>query len=248
MKKRITALMCLMSLVLSGCGGDFPDMSESEAEAIGEYAAMTLLKYDANSRSRLVDLSEVEESAQTSIEQSAPEESIPEESIPQESQPKEEEATSEEVPTVDVSDAGSACDSMEEFFELPEGIEVAYADYEVCESYQESGNSYFVLEASSGKKLLVLQFYISNNGAGDQQVDFLSREDNYRVTVNGSFTRTALMTMLSNDMTTYVGSVKNGEQVETVLVIEVDSLEAENIDSITLNLKNESKTYTISLL
>ena len=37
------------------CGNEIPDLTEEESQRIGEYAAVTLLKYDANNRSRLVD-------------------------------------------------------------------------------------------------------------------------------------------------------------------------------------------------
>ncbi len=246
MKKTIAAVMCMMSVMLVGCGSGLPDMSESEMEAIGEYAAFTLLKYDANSRSRLVDLTEAEESASEDQVQGMPEESIV---VPEENESASEESTpTVEVPTDDISEPENTCDSMEAFFELPEGMSVSCSGYDLCESYHEADNTYFVLDATAGKKLLVLQFGISNNTTEEQAVNFLSREDIYRITVNGTYTRTALMTMLSNDMSTYTGTIKGGECVETVLLIEVDSIEAENLHSITLNLKNESKTHTIQVL
>ena len=56
-KKRIVcgALLCVMALGMTACGNEIPDLTEAESQRVGEYAAVTLLKYDANNRSRLVD-------------------------------------------------------------------------------------------------------------------------------------------------------------------------------------------------
>ena len=56
-KKKIVcgALLCVMALGMTACGNEIPDLTEEESQRVGEYAAVTLLKYDANHRSRLVD-------------------------------------------------------------------------------------------------------------------------------------------------------------------------------------------------
>ena len=52
-KKRIVcgALLCVMALGMTACGNEIPDLTEAESQRVGEYAAVTLLKYDANHRS-----------------------------------------------------------------------------------------------------------------------------------------------------------------------------------------------------
>lgn len=49
------ALLCTMMLSMTACGNEIPNLTEEESQRVGEYAAVTLLKYDANNRSRLVD-------------------------------------------------------------------------------------------------------------------------------------------------------------------------------------------------
>ncbi len=52
----IAAVMCAG---LAGCGENaIPDMTDEQVKMIGEYVAVTMMKYDANHRSRLVDLPE----------------------------------------------------------------------------------------------------------------------------------------------------------------------------------------------
>ncbi len=245
MKKKIVAGICMLTLGLTGCGSDFPNLSDEEASAIGEYAAITLLKYDANSRSRLVDLSEVDASLEESEE---PQKPIVGENKQEEIVEQEPDTPPTQENIIDVNQQENTCNSMEEFLELPELVKVSYVGFELSPSYQEEGNSYFVLEASEDKELLVLKFDIQNDSAEAQEINLLARMDNYRITVNESYTRAALTTMLSNDMSTYVKVLDSGEKAGVVLLMEVDSTIVENLESISLNLKNESKIYTIQLL
>lgn len=243
MKKKTVAVMCMMALLLTGCNSQFPDLSDEEAAAIGEYAAITLLKYDANGRSRLVDLSQVEEEPVLEVApepEQQPEQVVPEQSVePEIQQPNQ---------PVDNIENEMLAESIESFLELPEGMSVSYIGYDLCRSYQEDENTYFALEASEGKELLVARFVLQNDSGSTQEIDLLDRRDNYRLTVNETYTRTALTTLLSSDMSTYLGTVEAGASEELVLVIEIEQTEVEDVQSITLNLKNASKTYTIQLL
>jgi hypothetical protein len=241
MKKKVVGVVCAAALLLTGCGAAFPEMTDEQESSVGEYAAITLLRYDANCRSRLVDLSQIEdEEEQVETPASEPEQSQQEE---------EQQQNTSETPVVDVSEGtGETSDSMENYLELPEGLSLTYTGYELCQSYQEPSNAYFTLEASEGKQLLVLSFEMRNDSGSEQSVNLLERRDSYRITVDGSYTRSALTTMLDNDLSTYVGVVAPGVSEQMVLMIEVGADQAENIDSISLNMKNESNTYTIQLL
>jgi hypothetical protein len=241
MKKKLVAVLSVVVLSLTGCGGVMPNMTDEQAEAIGEYAAITLLKYDANSRSRLVDVSQIQEEASSQEDSALPEQT-------QEPTQNQDTQTSSETPVVDLTETGeAAANSMEEFLELPEGVSLSYNGYELSQSYQED-NAYFALEASEGKVLLALDFLMSNDSGAEQEINLLERRDVYRVTVNGSYTRTALTTMLDNDLSTYEGTLPAGAQTQVVLLIELDEGQTETIDTISLNLKNASETYTIQIL
>ncbi|MDE7253365.1 MAG: hypothetical protein K2O32_10550 [Acetatifactor sp.] len=241
MKKIGIGIVCMAALLMTGCGADLPDMTDEEINTIGEYAAITLLKYDVNARSRLVDASVLEEL------QNIPEPELP--SVPeQKPEPEPEPEPATEVPVVDNSVAGEmTAESLESFLELPEGVNLSFTEYEVCQSYQED-NQYFSLDASEGKELLVLHFTLRNASGSDQSINMLARRDKYRVTVNGSSTRNALPTLLTNDLTTYKGTLGNGASEDVVLVIELSPEELTNVTSITINFKNELNAYTIQAL
>lgn len=241
-KKNITAALMavLLSFGLSGCGeNQIPAMTADELQAVGEYAAITLMKYDASRRSRLVELPE--ESISPIYDSYEPEITKPEE--PSEMKP------ADDTPVVN-SQGGGADSSytIEEVMELPDGISVSYRGYELCDYYPyDEEESYFAVQAAQGKKLLVLQFSITNNSGREQNVDLLSSGMVYRITVNETVTRQALLTMLMDDMTTYADIIPADGSAEVVLVAEVEDSMAAELTSVNLKLKNGSKTCTIQL-
>lgn len=241
MKKKFFAILLAMAVVLgmTGCGNAIPDMTEEQMQAVGEYAAITLMKYDANHRSRLVDLEllvQTEEAVQT-------EKPVQEPALDQQ------EGTgmrpTEDTPVIDSGAAEAVPASMEELLNLPEGISISYREMEICDSYPNDSGSYFSLTATSGKRLLVLKFDLFNGSGQDQYIDLLSQDPVFKVTANGNYTRRALTTMLMNDLTSYMDTLAAGSNAEAVLVVEVESDTADSLSSLRLDLENDSKTYTI---
>lgn len=237
-KKNIAAVLTVvfLSVGLTGCGENvIPDMTEEQVKTVGEYVAFTLMKYDANHRSRLVDLEELE--AKATIPPATPEPTKPPQGMG-------------EVDNTPIKDSSSNVNSysMEEVLGFPEGVVVNPVGQSICDSYPEDGNDFFSLNAAEGKKLLVLKFEITNNSGQEQKLDVLSSETVFKVTVNGEYTRRALTTILVNDMATFVGTLPAGGKTEAVILVEMDAERASNINSISFNLKNDAKTYTIQLL
>ena len=64
----------------------------------------------------------------------------------------------------------------------------------------------------------------------------------------GRLSKCSKMTVFENDMTLYKGTIPAMQSVPLVISIEVEDADAANLSSISLNLKNDSKTYTIQLL
>lgn len=237
MKKRIGLFLLIsnMVLVLAGCGNSIPDMSDEQMDAVGEYAAIMLMKYDANHRSRLVDLSKYEEEVKEDVSEPQPEEeegSIPENDI-----------SGPEIIEPQVPEYAS----MEDFMELPAGVTVTYEGLRICDSYpeEEAANEYFYLEASGDKKLVVLRFTVSNMSAEQQQLDFWNSGNTYKLKMGDTYMRNALTTMLLDDMVSFVGALDAGCSKSLVLLFEAESEFANETQEMNLILKNESKTYTI---
>lgn len=243
-KKRIVcgALLCAMALGMTACGNEIPDLTEEESQRVGEYAAVTLLKYDANNRSRLVD----PEIVIAKLEKDAAKEAGRQENAQTEEQPTGTAASEIETPAAQED----ITTSLEDFFGLAEGVTLTYKDYQVADSYPGDGSTddFFALDASVGKKLLVLNFELTNGTDQEENIDFLSTGSRYIITVNDSTRGNALTTLLPNDMSTYVETVAPGETQGLVLLLEVNEDVANAIQNISLHLKNASNEYTIQLL
>lgn len=237
------ALLCAMMLSMTACGNEIPDLTEEESQRIGEYAAVTLLKYDANNRSRLVDpevvIAKLEKEAAKETTKASQEEG------------KAEETGSTGTTEVTMPTAQEEITaSMEDFFGLPESVSITYEDYMVTDSYPEDGveDDYFALDASIGKKLLVLRFHLTNGSEQEETIDLLNTNSRYIITVNDSIRANALTTMLPNDMSTYAETLEPGQTQELVLLLEVNEDVADAVQTIALRLKNASNEYTIQLL
>ena len=115
-KKRIVcgALLCVMALGMTACGNEIPDLTEAESQRVGEYAAVTLLKYDANNRSRLVD----PEIVIAKLEKDAAKETGRQENAQTEEKPAESTASEAQAPTAQED----ITTSLEDFFGLAEGV------------------------------------------------------------------------------------------------------------------------------
>ncbi|MCM1327336.1 MAG: hypothetical protein NC094_12775 [Bacteroidales bacterium] len=230
------AAVLATSFALAGCSSVIPNMSVEEEQAVGEYAAFVLLKYDAHHRSRLVDLSKVVEKEPPKAQE------------PVESQEQGGMGPVADTPVID--NTMNNVNSIEAFFGLPEGISFTYQGIETGISYQEPGqeDGHFSLEAAEGKSLFILKYQVSNQSQSVQQVDLNAMSPVFKITLNGSYTRTALVTMLPNDMSVYKEDLQPGESKELVLLLEINPDMAETITSVSLQIKNEANAYTIQLI
>lgn len=246
-KSKIKTLFVLSALVLSmsGCGNVIPEMTDEERQQISEYAAVLLLKHDANSKSRLVDADviEEEERRQAAWEAAGKIETTP-------SPEAEGMRPVDDTPVVENDkEDNMSSSSLEEYFALPQGVSINYVGYHLAENYPEDGEEdYFTLEASEGKKLLIMDFSLQNATGGEAEVDLFAKEASYRITINEKHSYNMMTTMLMNDISTYVAQVPAGNNENLVLIAEIDQSVADNITSMTINLKNGSKTYKIQAL
>lgn len=244
LKLLITTVM--ISAGLTGCGNQIPDMTDAQAKQIGEYAAVTLLKYDANHRSRLVDEETIAayDKKQQEIKAWKEQQNVTSETVGMN--------PVEDTPTVELGGQTSSQQSVKTIAEslaVPEGIGVTYLGHKLCESYPDNGSAgeYFSLDASNGKKILVLEFSVENPTTSNADVDFFAKDAAYSVKVGDGKQYSAMTTMLLDDMSTYTGTIKAGESQHMVLLFEVEQSVAENITDVQLYFKNNSQTYMINM-
>lgn len=249
MFKKNIFLFAAISLcfVLSACAmqGNVADLDDEQMDAVSEYAAVMLLKYDANKRSRLVDDEKIKayEDRLELLESLKLPPQITQE--PEESQENENQGTS--VPGV--AESIQADDTLNDFYVFPQGIDIIYAGHAVQNVYPdgEDTEEFFTIEATEGKKLLVLKFLLCNNSTDDVDMDIFGYNASYKITVNRQLTRGILTTMLLNDMSTYRGTLSAGSQKELCLLTEMDEEMLSSIDDIVITIKNTSKAVTVRL-
>ncbi len=238
-KTMIAALAAVLALGLSGCAENkIPNLTGEQVQMVGEYAAITMMRYDANHRSRLVDYTAMMATPEPEVIPEAPE---------AEPTPAAGMDPVDDTPVVGENGQAGNGHTIEGTLALPEGITVTLAGYSLYDNYPED-EGYFGVAAAQGKKLLVLRLTVSNSSGQDQAIDLLDSEAQFRISVNGEYTRKALPTILENDLSTFQGTVPAGGSADTVLIIEVEKETAENISSLSLELKNDSKACTIQIL
>jgi hypothetical protein len=235
-KKKLTTIalpmMLAVSLAFTACGSVIPDMDPETEQKVGEYAGLLMLRYDANHRSRLVKIPD------ELLDPVAPEEPVVEEPVVEEPEPEVPPEPEEQVTVVDVSEEPEVSQEEEilpeRFMQLPEGVGLVYEGFDVADSYGDDVESGFTLDASDGMKLVVVHYLIYNQSGEPVTVDFLNDGYSFRATFNNSINRTALVTMLMDDMSTYINTLDNMYGEKLVLLFEVK--EDVDISSIVLNI------------
>ena len=242
------------AMLVSGCGSEISELTEAQTQAVGEYAAFAMLRYDAEHRSRLVDYSEVE--AADELARLAAERAAEAELARQTETEGTEENGSEGPEAVDrtedqqPADTGYVSDTMEDFLELPSGMLLTYKGYTVQGSYPEEADisDYFVVDATAGKKFLVLWYTLYNGSGSDYSVNFLSDNIAFKCRVNDGNTATALVTMLDDDMSTLQLDIRDNEEIDAVLIFEIDENLSNGIESITVKLSKNGEDWERKVL
>ncbi len=238
--KKIKFLLCGLGIacIVTGCGRTV-ELTEEENEIITEYAVGLLLKYDKYYNNHLVELTEETDTAETQPEEEEP--------LPEENNDTEETEVSD-TPVVDVAEEEPQASSIEEFYGI-EGIGFQYSGYELQNEYpqvtEDSPELAFAMEATSGMKLLVLKFQVVSLNGVDTELNMMNYGTKVRVSVNGESPKSALSTMLLNDLQTYKGIIGPAGPVELAAVVEVP--DGTNVESLSIILRNDTDKVTLVL-
>lgn len=244
--RRAGIFLCgiLTAAMVTGCGAAMPDLTQEERDLISEYAVGVLLKYDKNYNNRLVDTQEYD-TAQEETDQDASAET---EEAPEADQTGQE-ASANDTEVIDVSEDETAemPSTIEEYYAIP-NVAFQYSGYELTQSYPETAEGeelYFAMDATEGTQLLVLRFTAANVSSEDITLNMPEYGARFRISVNGGESKSALSTMLLNDMQMYDDVIPAGSAVELVSIIEVP--QTETVDTIDLILHGKDENCTIKL-
>ena len=214
MKKReISCGIAALCLILfTGCGATLPPMTDAQQDAIAEYAAALVMRHTRDYSSRLVDLSLYEEKEPEKIEE--PESGGMD-------------ATAD-TPVIDNSDDNNIDETVYQSIDallVPDGVVITYMGSQILDSYPENEDDdlFFALDASTGKKLLVLRFSLQNTTVEEKNLDIFSVAPRFVMKINETERTHAISTMLLDDLSTYIGSLAAGEEISLVLLAEIDN-------------------------
>lgn len=244
MKKVILVLSAAM--LLSGCGAKMPDLTAEQSKQVAEYAAGLLMKYDTKHASRLLsdaelekELARLEALAQRKAELETMDQALEEQ--------KQKEQELSDIPVIEQGETGAAGQYIEDFYGI-DGITIRYQGYEVADAYPESGEElYFRMQASNGKKLVVVKFAAKNETTEEKMLDMISIVPRFKIGINDEAARYALSTLLLDDLANYRGTLEAGEEITLVLMAEISEDLAANMESISLIMQNDSNSATILL-
>lgn len=229
-RKRVEGILCLTGLLLlTGCGTQAYELTESEESQIVNYAAHVVSKYNAYQKDGLV-----------CVDQSASEEPETEQTA----------AGSENIESTEAADAANeipAGSTLEDVFGA-EGLEVGFTGVSLAANYTES--DVLDVRASSGKQFMVLTFDITNPTEEDLTLDNLTTKVKFAADYSAdgaeSTQVSAYTTIMTTDFSTYDDVIAAEETKTGVLLFEIPDSVTE-VSDLVLHVTRDNTTYEIKL-
>ena len=245
-KWRGTLLVILGCLMLTGCGEAPYELTDEEQQLIVSYSAHVVSKFNRYQKDGLTHVPNLEEA-------------LKDEEIPEiEEIPETEEVTETEQPETVVPEEGEVIESTEVEEPAEEttfssvfaesGLTFTYAGNEVTASYMQDAT--YAVNASYGKKLLVLKWKVENLTEEAITIDNMSSGDvfsaKYVMESGKAYHAKSVMTLLLNDFTTYEGTIEPQAAVDMVIVFEIPA-ETASVEEIELKIDKNGEKFQINL-
>jgi len=233
----ISILLC-MCLGLTGCGNQIPELSDSDMTLVTTYAATLLLKYDKNYQSNLLNDEKLaeEEEIQRQIDEDAKRLAEREAQKEAAKQEKENAKNESDKNSSNVDEVSSK--KLSDILEL-NGLSVSCNGIHYTNQYPENTNEMvFMVNASNGCDLAVVELYLVNNSGSDQTINMFEKNAKFKVSINGGEYHSAMqMTVLDDEFSAYTGTISNGQSVPVVLLVDLPEEECVTASEITLSVK-----------
>lgn len=241
-RKTIEAvLIAAAASLLGGCGAALPNLTEEEYAMVAEFAAGELMKYNKLNEGRIVSDKTIDEQLAKEAQFRQNTEDYLEKIAQEEKEEQNEQKTESGDNAASDTQADMTVSADIASFVGMNPITVAYTGMEVCDSYPQSSveEFYFAMDATEGKKLVILKFQLANPTEAEAEVDVLDSGTGFWVSLDGKAGVSILATMLPNDFASYRGTVAAGESQEAVLVLELPEEETSGITSVSLIMRND---------
>ena len=223
MKKTTISIMMVLtiSILITGCGTNIPNLSEEQTDLVTEYAAGLLIKYNSIPSRSLLNDAQLEAEGKKEAEE-------------REKERKKEEAAKAYLESQDTAKTKNKKENSDKnkspvisdlatFYGL-EGFTILYSGYQLCQSYpDESRDDYFLaMDATEGKQLCILQFNVTNTAGEDKQFDMFEKKPLFYLSIDGKDKIPVQPTLLLDDLSSYKGTITASNLEQMVLVFEID--------------------------
>ncbi len=212
-KLRMTMATLLAAVLLGGCGEEPYTLTEQEEALIVDYSAHIVTKYNTYQKEGLSYVwPEETEEAGTELTEEPVEESTEGIGV--------EPGTQAPVPdgAAENGDTAYVPATLTELFG-GSGVELDYVGARLESSYVKS--AYYAQYPDAGKQYLVLGIDITNTGTVPVKLDYVTDTTEFQATLNDEVTSSAEITILTEDFSTFEGTLAAGETRETVLLFQV---------------------------
>lgn len=231
------AILCLL---LAGCGTPMAKLTPEEENLIVAYAAGSVAKankymtkgltYPKEEEEEKLEVTETYEDETAEVPEEYPDQnqtvngdgSMPAEEVPPPVQP------------------ATLTEALNQEF-----VQAEYRGYELCTSYKE-GN-YFALNAETGKTYLVLHIGLLNTSQQPVECNLFARNLMCSIYINDVYAADAIATVLTNDFTTYIGTLEAAAETDTVAIFEVPAETVQTIQLLSLDMEVDGTVYHVTL-
>lgn len=234
-KGMICVLMCGAMLLFTGCGEEPYDLSKEEQGKIADYAAHVVTKYNGSQKEGLLKI-------EPELLENSEEEENSTQTEQQETNDQQQEGSKNTSAEADKPKEETV--TLAKALQLESGLNASFDRYDVTDSYVEA--DYFAMNATSGKTYLVLHINLT---AGEQDVncDMLAKNLKFRAVINGEKEVGAQTSILLNDLSTYQGTIPQGNTQDCVLLFETETDAVSNIESLGLKVQAGSSSSMVNL-
>lgn len=244
--------MLLGMFVLGGCGNAIPDLTEEEQRKVEEYAAYLVLKYDGNYQNALMSAQDEEEALSKLKQQAELAVQVQEQLALEEAQKEEQDASGDfgEGDSEQAVPERPVSVDIDEFLGIPE-VDITFEKYTVCRSYPEdtTENDWQGITSATGDNVLIaFEYRLENKTDQPYLLDLASMDKHFSFRVNRNMNKTAITTLLLNDLSYLRQELAPGTAEYGVLLIEVSRDVAENLESVQMVIKYAGNRGEVQIL
>ncbi len=238
-------ILVVATMFLTGCGQKMATLTKSEEAIVVQYSAGTLAKHNSFQQEGVTAIYPEEEQPEQeeAVESKEAEKEESKEQSQDSKEPSQESQDKEKKDEPEVSETAGQTTLTDAL--AMSGIEFSYKDYSTNNTYRQG--EYFSLDASAGKTFLIMNFNVTNTGTQAVDCDLLTKQPIFTLKVNQEAGVKNEVTILANDLSTYVGKLEAGQTQDTILLFEVPEKTAQNISSLQISVQINEKTHEIKL-